>query len=448
MSQGQPLSRPVNQAILSQHLEEAAFYWVRRQAGVWSPAFDKSEIGRIDGLLDAHLEGLRIAGVAAVEPAIRNLNRWKTADEAFVSTYVLTHFPDKDNLRILETYVHDMPQLINGAAAAMFWVGPGNSNQMLQRWWKSGYAPLMRAAIPALIANSNEKEKIARVAVAHEDPNVRSRALRAIGEWGLEDCLSLVKSSLEDRSAECRFEAATTHYVLGHKQHAMIAGNAMQEMNQQTVADNPQSKQVAQTTRRRALLYWATMSLDQDFQKWLNPALEDPDKCRDAIWALAFRGESSALKHFEGFLREDKEATLAAYALCHVTGLDLDKAGLFKVDGPDEEDADETETPTISTETDPATNASPAAYDASEDDGLLEPNIEKVLDWLDNLKQKSQFTPGQRYLGGLPIDQTASTYFVEGTQPQRWQSALHLSRFSKETGPMTEVARAVLCASG
>ena len=125
MSQAQPISRPVNQAILSQHLEEAAFYWLRRQAGVWSPAFDRSEIGRIDGLLDAHLEGLRIAGAVAVEPAIRNLNRWKTADEAFVSTYVLMHFPDPENLRILETLIHDMPALVTALLRRCFGLDRG-----------------------------------------------------------------------------------------------------------------------------------------------------------------------------------------------------------------------------------------------------------------------------------------------------------------------------------
>ena len=50
-------------AIVQQHCEEAAFCWLRRQDGLWSPVYRREHLARVDQLLDAHLEGLRVVNV-------------------------------------------------------------------------------------------------------------------------------------------------------------------------------------------------------------------------------------------------------------------------------------------------------------------------------------------------------------------------------------------------
>ena len=48
--------------VLSQHTEEAAFLWLLRNAAVHQPHYSLSDLAHHDGRIDAHLDGLRIAG--------------------------------------------------------------------------------------------------------------------------------------------------------------------------------------------------------------------------------------------------------------------------------------------------------------------------------------------------------------------------------------------------
>lgn len=74
------LCRPVVLHVLTQHAEEAAFCWLRRQEALWRPSYRCSHQQRLDQLLDAHLEGLRVAAPAALPIVLDNLQRWKTPD--------------------------------------------------------------------------------------------------------------------------------------------------------------------------------------------------------------------------------------------------------------------------------------------------------------------------------------------------------------------------------
>ena len=418
--QNNALSRPVNKVVLTQHAEEAAFYWVRREAGLWSPAFDKSDFARMDGLVKANLSGLRIAGPVSNTVAIQNLTRWKTADEAFVSTYALALVPDSENLEVVEALIDEMPTLICGAAAALHWAGAENNQWLVQRWFNSKFASLKRAAFPAMIASSNDKEAVARAGLSDPSPAIRARALRAVGEWRIKDCLSVANDAITDSYPECRFEASIASYTLGQKPNAEVALEAMNELNERKTPDDPIAKQFSDSAKRRRLLFWSWMCEEQDFITWIETALDDPLKCQDAIWSLTFRGERMALDYLESLLREDRESTLAAYALSHITGLDLETSGFYQANESEPEADDEVESDSEIVDAD------------LDDDGLLEPDVEKVLAWLIDYKSNFLLTSGQRYLGGLPIAQSAQKLLQDGTQPQRWQSALYLSRMEQK----------------
>src|SRR3954447_25964899 len=60
--------RPIA-AIVEQHAEEAAFLWVLRDAAVRAPHFALADLARLDGRIEAHLDGLRVAGVAGWDVA-------------------------------------------------------------------------------------------------------------------------------------------------------------------------------------------------------------------------------------------------------------------------------------------------------------------------------------------------------------------------------------------
>ena len=48
-------------AVVSQHVESAAFLWLLRDAAVWSPHYTLRDLEQLDERIEAHLDGLRIA---------------------------------------------------------------------------------------------------------------------------------------------------------------------------------------------------------------------------------------------------------------------------------------------------------------------------------------------------------------------------------------------------
>ena len=56
--------RPVLTHIVEQHAEEAAFLWPLRDTGVDAPHYKRHHLARLDERVEAHVDGLRVAGEA------------------------------------------------------------------------------------------------------------------------------------------------------------------------------------------------------------------------------------------------------------------------------------------------------------------------------------------------------------------------------------------------
>ena len=57
----------VIKSIIDQHAEEAAFLWLQRDAAVYEPHYSLKDLAYIDDRVEAHLDGLCIAGSASWE---------------------------------------------------------------------------------------------------------------------------------------------------------------------------------------------------------------------------------------------------------------------------------------------------------------------------------------------------------------------------------------------
>jgi len=411
------IKRPIIPAVLTQHLEEAAFYWLRRQDGVWSPSFDCEDLQRMDRLVDAHLEGVRVAGHAAIAPAMSNLNQWKTADEAFVATYILLYCPDEESLSELELLIQAEPELISGAAAALLWAESSVVADCVNRWWKSGYPHLRRAAIPAAMRHPGANiELLVQSAIQDKDETVQARGLRAIGEWRLESCIALLNYGLGSASALCRFEAAGALHILGQSSSALPIRDAL--------------KTTQGASLKRALMLWSSAASDEAFVAWMESIMMDSERYRDLIWAIAFRGDPAHFLYLENFLKAEVETALAAYALCHITGLDLDEKDLCLI--TDHNETEEEESHYFQT----TDNKAP------EDLDLLEPDCPKLLSWMEG--HANGFIAGERYLNGHHLSQLPDHVFLDGLQPQRWQAALIFTRNRKIAGKLAEIPSMML----
>ena len=70
--------------IIEQHAEEASFLWILRDNAVRAPHYDLEDLAELDGRIEAHLDGLRIAGEEGWNAAKEQL-RWKEAGEIFAA---------------------------------------------------------------------------------------------------------------------------------------------------------------------------------------------------------------------------------------------------------------------------------------------------------------------------------------------------------------------------
>jgi len=56
------ISAIVNRDVVSQHAEEAAFLWTTRTKAIGEPHYSLQDLVRVDERVEAHLDGLRVAG--------------------------------------------------------------------------------------------------------------------------------------------------------------------------------------------------------------------------------------------------------------------------------------------------------------------------------------------------------------------------------------------------
>lgn len=407
-----PLQRPVNHHILSQHIEEAAFCWLRRQEALWRPSYRCSHLQRLDQLLDAHLEGLRVAGPAALPIAIGNLERWKTPDEVFACTYTLLQQGSAVDWSALERVLEARPATAKGAAAALIWSSTSIAEDCLKRWGDSTIAALRAASASAFAVTfgsdvpSVHSTWLAK-ALADTSATVRARALRCIGEWRLPAQAKHLQAAFNGDEPLCRFESAYAMAWLG-----------MPEADAALLETLPLMQGSRQ---RRALLLFALTAQPNAFESWIQQAQADPAQCRALIWSLAFRGNALALTKLLEYLHTPQYARLAGYAIAHITGLDMDEQGLWK---PEDQHAEDTP-------------------HFSEDDGLLVPDVERLTDWV--TRYTASMSRGAYLLGGQNMHPDHARPLLQaGWQPQRWQASVLLDMADRRQQLLSRVPSPLL----
>ena len=75
---------PIIPPLVTRHAGDAAFYWQQHDGSAHSPLVGLPQLLEFDRLLDAHLDGLRVAGEPGWEIALAQLQRWQRAPEVFV----------------------------------------------------------------------------------------------------------------------------------------------------------------------------------------------------------------------------------------------------------------------------------------------------------------------------------------------------------------------------
>jgi uncharacterized protein (TIGR02270 family) len=357
-------------AVLAQHTEELAFTWQRRERA-WSAANHRtSHLHEIDSQLDAHLDGLHIAGREAIAPALQRLKRWGTDEEAFAATAVLglcaSVAVDEATRAELDSLLITHPRSVRGAAAALFWIGPARALPLLQRWWTSDQPVLWRAAFPACPPNPQvRRAHLIDDALQRSDVSLQARALRAIGEWRIAERAERLPAFANGDDPLLREEAIYALRLLGY-------GERLTHCPAPTLLDRP--------SRRRWLGAFA-LSAPADSVHAAFDLLSAHSREREALWLAIYRSDAWALSMLDAAL-DGKLATLAAFGIEQLTGLDMERDQLWQ--RPDTNPArplskrSPADAAEHADEHGTAAAKKPEPKVHLEDQGLLEPHLERL----------------------------------------------------------------------
>jgi uncharacterized protein (TIGR02270 family) len=388
---------PVITNVLLQHSEEAAMLWILRQGAIVSPHYSLADLAKLDGRTEAHLDGLRIAGA----------DGWKFCDEqlaaneggeVFAAGVMAFESARPELIAKVLLVVEETPKTVDGLVSTLGWLSIEQAHPHIQTLLRSNNAIHQRVGVAAgAIHRRHPGEALSRF-VRAENPEVRARALKAVGELGDASLRANVESALGDPDAECRFAAAWSGALLGFSTAVLGLREIAESGSTRAVA-------AAGLSLRRMDLSAALSG-----QKWL---AGDPKRIRLAIIAAGVIGDPVFVPWLISLMGQLPLARLAGESFTLITGADLAYRDLERKP-PEDFNAGPTEDPKDeNVEMDP-------------DDNLPWPDPALVQKWWD--KNRGQFQSGTRHLLGKPMSvEWLKTVLRDGRQRQRAAAAVELA---------------------
>ncbi|HYO56872.1 TIGR02270 family protein [Archangium sp.] len=375
--------------IVSQHYEEAAFLWTQRRRAIHAPHYTLVDLERLDERMEAHLDGLRIAGPAAWARAEETL-----ADEEPGEAFAATVLALCDSLPTRLAPVLELAQASERCAqelvSALGWSPLPQVAPILEELQRRQEPTLRRVGLAALAVHRGEVGKALAQALSGEEPQLRTRALRAVGELGRLELLPLARPFLSSKDERCRLAAAWTCALLGESV-------ALPHLRALAEAGGPGSTVAVDMAVRRMERHAA--------RSWLIALAEKSEHRRLILQGCAALGDIYFIPWVLERMEEPRLARVAGEAFRFLTGADLSEppfAGECPEGFEDEEDES-------------------LRLDA--DDDLPWPAPAAVHAWW--AQHRQDFHPEARYLLGRPVTpETLLEALRHGRQRERKAAAL------------------------
>lgn len=402
------ISAMVNATVVRQHAQDAAFLWGQRTRAVGDPRYTLDDLAALDGRVDAHLEGLLVAGEAGAAACLREVEAQRSG-----AVFALAVLAFSTGRRAWMSAALTAVDATGAAPAelisALGWLGFDRVAKSVELLLRAPSAAHRRMGMAACAVARRDPGEALRHALGAADPALRARALRAAGELRRRDLGERIGAQLDDTVDEVRFWAAWAATLLGLPEGVSVLWEFTQAAHarttralEMTLRSVPlaQARELVRSLARRAglerLVVMATgMVGDPVSVPWLIERMEDPALAR-----------------------------LAGAAFVTITGIDLSYADLVRQ--PDQ-------TPAL----DEAALLPPVDCEAS----LDWPSAALVAAWWK--ENGRRFASGTRHLAGRPIDAgCAIEVLMRGRQPQRAAAVIELARLTPDWVPIEIRARA------
>jgi uncharacterized protein (TIGR02270 family) len=372
---------------------------------------------RFDDRLDAHLDGLAVAGDGAAPYLDESLERPSTGAmfTATVRVVAATDAGYDEDVRLGPLFAlgDGRPANLRGLLSGLGWSEPDRLRGLVGGLLSSPSPVRRYAAIAACAMHRVDSVHGARGdrglttarRFADENPLVRARAWRTAGEIGKRELVSTAAAAIVDDDPACQFWAAWSAVLLGDKHNALdvVASIAT----------------VPGPFRARAFQLTLQAKGTQTAHGWLAGIGRDPAKLRWLIRGAGLAGDPAYVSWLIGHMADIKTTRLAGEAFSLITGLDLAWLDL-EVKPPE------------NFESGPNDDPNDPNVEMDEDDGLPWPDPVKLQAWWHANSQR--FQPGMRYFMGQPLNRDHCLLVLkEGFQRQRIAAALYLSLLNPGT---------------
>ncbi|MCP4409708.1 MAG: TIGR02270 family protein [Gammaproteobacteria bacterium] len=406
------MSAQVIPVIVEQHAEEAAFLWSLRDAAVHAPHYSLKDLSGLDDRVEAHLDGLRIAGDEGWSFCEQGL-AWEEAGEVFAAAVLAFESGDGKRIEAVINTGCTNRGAFRGLISSLGWLPKNLAIDWIRRLLTANALVHRLLGVAGCAINRYDPGQALLEALNDPDQVLQSRALRTIGELKRRDLMPLLRQRYQSKDDVIRFWSCWSGLLIGDR-------SALQPVSAFIYRDTP--------FRERAMQLALRVMDAQNAQNLFKSMVGNNELHRLVLIGVGIQGVPLYIPSLINKMKVPELARVAGEAFSMITGVDLAYEDLegewpkgFEV-GPSENPEDEDVT-----------------LDPDED--LPWPNPSLIHDWWK--KNEGRFRIGTRYLCGQPITiETCQRALSSGFQRQRMAASLELALMRPEE-PLFEV-----CAPG
>lgn len=390
--------------VLLQHAENAASLWQQRHHAVTEPHYDFSDLMQLDERVDANLEGLRLAGAAALD-LLDDMISAGDGGSLFAKTVLQLESGQVDALfALLEQAAADEP-LRDEIEAAFAWVQPVFLNNTVVQLLHSGDANAISIGLKACLAHGKSPAKQLPGFLQHTDATIRCAALDCVADSAQRDLKPQVQDSATANSDQERLSSARALAFLGDQQSAR---NLLEPV---ALSASPY--------RSAATVLYAMLDDTRAVRALLKQLHAQDGRERDVIRGFGLLGDPSVTPWLIERTHDPALSRLAGESISMIWGVDLADADLDSSVIPD-------------AFADGGLNDNPEDTNVtlSDDEDLPWPDAERLKNWWGAMPSPAS---GTRLLAGRERHSTGLHRVMHnGMQRQRQSASIALALSSPE----------------
>lgn len=206
---------PVIGALVVRHAGDAAFYWSQLDWTLQSPTVGYERLHHFNRLLEAHLDGLEVAGTTGWKISVDALECWQKPGEAFVCASLALRSLDSDRLEEFLAWVCRRPdQLGRGAVSALAACAPQPFMEIARRWSAIDAPPSAQVIVLRAVAlrgrgNAPHLAETLQTYLQSEKSDIRAAACRTCRSTAqANEIIPALQNAVSDPDLQVRAEAA------------------------------------------------------------------------------------------------------------------------------------------------------------------------------------------------------------------------------------------------